>query len=141
MHKCKEIVFKNYQYTAKHTHTHACTHAHTTHTHTYIHTYIHKYNTYIRKKQNSFVKTKCKKKSIALKIEKDFQNRQTYYSYKKIAQILNIYIRIIAFIRKGIDVAAEMVTIKNILKVQKQFIRTSNWRPISGFKPITQLYR
>ena len=65
--------------------------------------------------QNSFVKSKCQKRSIALKIEKDFQHRQTYYSYKKIAQILNIYIRIIALIRKGMDVAAEMVTIKNLL--------------------------
>ena len=31
------------------------------------------------------------------------------------------------------DVAAEMVTIRNL---QKRFIRTSNWRHISGFKPI-----
>ena len=34
------------------------------------------------------------------------------------AQILNIYIRIIALIGKEMDVAAEMVTIKKLLKVQ-----------------------
>ena len=97
MQKCKEIFFKNDQYTTKYTNTH-----------THIHTYA--------KMQNRFIKTKCKKRSIALKIENDFQNRQTYYSYtKKNAQILNIYIRIIALIRKGMDVAAEMVIIKNLL--------------------------
>ena len=89
MQKCKEIFLKNDQYTTKHTNTH---------THTHIHTYA--------KMQNRFVKTKCKKRSIALKIDKDFQNRQTYHSYKKIAQILNIYIRIIALIKKGMDGAA-----------------------------------
>ena len=47
--------------------------------------------------------------------------------------ILNICIGIIALIGKEMDVAAEMVTIRNL---QKRFIRTSNWRHISGFKPI-----
>ena len=107
MQKCKEIFSKKVN--TQNTHAH-------THTHTHIHTNIHTY-TYILKMQNRFVKTKCNKRSIALKIEKRLPEQVNILKlFLKFAQILNIYIRIIAlYIRKGMDVAAEMVTIKNLL--------------------------
>ena len=68
--------------------------------------------------QNRFVKTKFKKRSIYCTQDwKRLPEQANIFIIviKKIAQILNIDIRIIALIRKGMDVAAEMVTIKNLL--------------------------